>query len=383
MPDTPGQEGAQGHAPNPREIRVFSTGKSLRIEPFKIPENPLEVGRARREWIEDFEDETSYFEITEIRDRVSALKIYGGKEIKELARNLPDTAPVVGDDDYKQLKRKLDNYFLPKKNKHHERFTFSKQRPIEGESVITYAARLHEKSKDCEFGEQTDDRVLETVKDSELVKRIIQKKWNLDQFLEEASQREDINQQVKDMKEDFKISKVEYQSKDFPKSGKWGGRRNSKKKPLRPPRKRENKKEEKEKGKSCGYCGKTGAHPPGRNCPAYGQQCLKCGKYNHYASCCRTGAQPQEGSKETKRGRIKKTTEAEETSSDSDDDYIYLQETALHLHRVKKIRSGPNQDTVLIRIGDIDAFVEPDSGASANVNINSRPSNTDHKKLRN
>ena len=68
---------------------------------------------------------------------------------------------------------------------------------------MTYAARLREKSKDCEFGEQTDDRILEhlvqTIKDSELVKRSIQKKWNLDQFLEEASQREDINQQVKDM----------------------------------------------------------------------------------------------------------------------------------------------------------------------------------------
>ena len=96
--------------------------------------------------------------------------------------------------------------------------------------------------------------------------------------------------------------------------------------------------------------GKTGAHPPGRNCPAYGQQCLRRVKYNHYALCCRTGAQPQEGSKETKRERIKKTTEVEETSSDSDDDYIYLQHTAQHLH-----------------IGDIDTFVEPDSGASANV----------------
>ena len=200
MPDTPGQEGAQGHAPNPTEIRVFSTGKSLRIEPFKIPENPLEVGRAWREWIEDFEDETSYFEITEIRDRVSALKIYGGKEIKKLARNLPDTAPVVGDDDYKKLKRKLDNHFLPKKNKHHGRFTFSKQRPIEGESVITYSAQLRKKSKDCEFGEQTDDRILEhliqTVKDSELVKRSIQKKWNLDQL-----------NQLKQAKEKISISK--------------------------------------------------------------------------------------------------------------------------------------------------------------------------------
>ena len=372
MPATPGQEGTEGHAPNPAEIRVLSVGKSLKIEPFKIPENPLEVGRAWREWIEDFEDETSYFEITEIRDRVNALKIYGGKEIKKLARNLPETAPVVGDDDYKKLKRKLNNHFLPKKNKHHARYTFNKQKQIIGESVVTYAARLREKSKDCEFGEQTDDRILEhliqTIKDSELVKRSIQKKWNLDQFLEEASQREDINQQVKDMKEDFKISKVGHESEDSPpKSGKWGRRRNPKKKPLRPPGKRDHKKDEKKKGKSCGYCGKTGAHPPGRNCPAYGQQCLKCGKYNHYASCCRTGAQTQEGSKETKRERVKKTAEAEETSSDSDDDYIYLQETAQHLHRVKKIRSGPNQDTVLIRIGDIDAFVEPDSGASANV----------------
>ena len=94
---------------------------------------------------------------------------------------------------------------------------------------------------------------------------------------------------------------------------------------------------------------------------------FKVCKYNHYASCCRIGAQPQEGSKKTKRERIKKITEDEETSSDSDDDCIYLQETAQHLHRVKMIRSGPNQDTVLIRIGDIDAFVEPDSGASANV----------------
>ena len=35
--------------------------------------------------MEDFEEETLYFEITETRERMSALKIYGGKEIKKLA----------------------------------------------------------------------------------------------------------------------------------------------------------------------------------------------------------------------------------------------------------------------------------------------------------
>ena len=37
--------------------------------------------------------------------------------------------------------------------------------------------------------------------------------------------------------------------------------------------------------------------------------------------------------KETRRGRIKKITKDEETSSDLDDDNIYLNETAQHLHR--------------------------------------------------
>ena len=48
---------------------------------------------------------------------MSALKIYGGEEVKKLACNLPDTAPVVGGDDYKKLKGKLNNHFLFQKKK--------------------------------------------------------------------------------------------------------------------------------------------------------------------------------------------------------------------------------------------------------------------------
>ena len=65
------------------------------------------------------------------------------------------------------------------------------------------------------------------------------------------------------------------------------------------------------------------------------------------------------------RGQMKKTTEVEYTSSDSNPKYF--QQTAQHLHRLKKPRFGGNQDTVLIRIGNIDALVEPDSGGSMNV----------------
>lgn len=70
-------------------------------------------------------------------------------------------------------------------------------RPIAGESTITYATRLREKSQDCEFGETCDDRILEhliqTIENEVLIQRCISKGWCLSQFLTEAAQIEDIS----------------------------------------------------------------------------------------------------------------------------------------------------------------------------------------------
>ena len=40
-----------------------------------------------------------------------------------------------------------------------------------------------------------------------------------------------------------------------------------------------------QKVKNCKYCG--GEHEYGK-CPAYGRQCNKCGKYNHFAAVCQS-----------------------------------------------------------------------------------------------
>ena len=42
------------------------------MDPFNILENHLEIGWASQEWIGDFEEETSYFVITEIKNKVNA-----------------------------------------------------------------------------------------------------------------------------------------------------------------------------------------------------------------------------------------------------------------------------------------------------------------------
>ena len=165
---------------NPTKIRVSTFGKSLRINSFKIPDKPLKAGRAWHEWLEDFEEDREYFEIKAVKDKVRAFKIYGWQEIKKVARNLPDTVSAEGDNDYKKLIRKLNNHFLLKKNKQHTRYTFSKQRQEPGKSIVSYTARLRAKAKDCEFGDQTNDRILEqliqTIKDNDLIKKSIQKR---------------------------------------------------------------------------------------------------------------------------------------------------------------------------------------------------------------
>ena len=75
---------------------------------------------------------------------------------------------------------------------------FSKQWQELGESILNYTVWLREKGKDCEFSPQTYDRILkqliQTIKDN-LIKKSVQKRWILDHFLEEASQKEDVNQQ--------------------------------------------------------------------------------------------------------------------------------------------------------------------------------------------
>ena len=57
-------------------MRVLATSKALKVEPFRIPDDHLKVGRAWEEWIDDFEEEVTCSEIKEIRDKISALKIY-------------------------------------------------------------------------------------------------------------------------------------------------------------------------------------------------------------------------------------------------------------------------------------------------------------------
>ena len=100
---------------------------------------------------------------------------------------MPDEDSQGNLDIYQKLKTTLNSYFILKRNKHYARYMFLKTRPEAGEASVAYATRLSEKAYECDFGDNTDKRILEhliqTIENACLIQRCIFKDWTLQQIL--------------------------------------------------------------------------------------------------------------------------------------------------------------------------------------------------------
>ena len=244
-----------------------------------------------------------------------------------------------------------------------------------GESIAGFTARLLEKAEHCDF-EDIDDRILEHIvqhiNDENLVKKTIQKKWNLEQFIEEAGERENLNTEVSDMRNEFMINKVKPNSRgqNSSRGRSFGRGRGFRREDAR----NHNPVEQSTAKKKCWYCDQEN-HPLGEreSCPAYGKYCLKCGRPNHFAICCRGGRTHQSSRgrgyprrQQSNQNRVKKLEQEQEEADEESDDSSYIQQ-GKHIEHVGKLKSREPQNTVEILISDVRAKCEPDSGASANI----------------
>ena len=271
---------------------VTTETRNLRALPVLPSEDQLSAGKAWEEWLDDIEREFRYFRISNPIDRKDALIIYGGKEIARLEKSLSDPADPDGEmNDYEKLRKKLNDYFSPKRNKHYARYMFLKMIPLAGEATVSYAARLREKAYECEFGNTFDDRILEhliqTIENQQLIQRCISKGWILAQFLSEAGQTEDISLQVHDMKEP---------------QGRYIARV-CKPKKRRPLHKQRNSCDEDEMPLLCRYCGYMRDHTNIEDCPALGKKCFMCQKLHHFATVCKENRITDPASKGKKKRR--------------------------------------------------------------------------------
>ena len=125
-----------------------------------------------------------------------------GKEIARLEKSLPNQTD--GGNHYEKLRKKVNDYFKLKINKHHTRYVFFKMRPTHDETTNAYAVRLREKANDWEFeancNEQILEHIIQTTQNRSLIQKAINKKWVLKRFLTDAAQIKDTSLQISNMK---------------------------------------------------------------------------------------------------------------------------------------------------------------------------------------
>ena len=126
-------------------MRIITETRNLRATPFIPGDDQINTGRAWDDWIEEIEREFRYFKITDPIDKKDALIFYGGKEIARLEKSLPN--PTDAMNDYEKLRKKLNDYFTPKKNKQYARYLFLKMKPTHGETTVAYKCCSSERER--------------------------------------------------------------------------------------------------------------------------------------------------------------------------------------------------------------------------------------------
>ena len=174
----------------------------------------------------------------------------------------------------------FEQYCEPRKNTIYERYLFFSRGQESGEPIDKYATVLRNMADSCEFQDLKDslirDRIVFGIADNNVRERLLRvPDLTLNKALEIARAAEATQSQLKQMQNLHEVNAVGKKKEKFF-------------------RKKQEEKKKSANGSTqqidCKFCGRK--HVPDRSkCPAYGQQCNKCGKSNHFAAKCTGGRQ--------------------------------------------------------------------------------------------
>ena len=133
--------------------------RQLNVRPFQINESRTETASNWEKWLQNIERQFRYFGINDPEKKKDGLIIYSAQIVVDLEDTLLDhTGEEAGQDAYAQLINKLNNHFLPKKNKDFARFHFGNLKQNNGESLSQHYICIREIAKKCSFS-----KLLETI----------------------------------------------------------------------------------------------------------------------------------------------------------------------------------------------------------------------------
>ena len=309
----------------------FGVGK------FIPEEDALNVGKKFTKWIRNLERSMRLSGITAAARKIDALYQEGGDHLEDIANNL-DNLPARAAQDggprdaYEEIRDKLLAYWTPRRNVSHATMKFMNLVQKPGEPTSTYIVRLREASEDCDFGDadavnrRIREQVLLSGNNTKLKRKAMESDWNLTQIINHAKLMEDSSRQMEDMSMRRLNGNIESSIpvvvKQEEESKKTRTRRYSHLKPDRRDTYVVKPKLDQDARKpKCGRCGFV--HQQGR-CPAFGKNCNKCGKKNHFSAVCHSENKKfsEQMTRHRKRDRTNKNTmEICEDRSDESDSY--------------------------------------------------------------
>ncbi len=241
--------------------------KAKGLEPLLFEGN---VSENWRKWLQKYylhlcaHDKTEKSEPT----KVAILLTYIGDEGLEVYNNF--TYDTQGDElELEKVVGKFQAYCNPRKNTVIERCNFWEVRQVEGQTIDQYITELKTRARNCEFGDQTElmirDRIIFGVADTELKQKLLRDSDDpsLRTVVELCRAFEAANAQ---MKATEKVVHVIKKKEKRGKKGKPSGDKSETGKPF-----------------NCKRCGTKHQYAA---CPAYGKECGKCHKKNHYSKIC-------------------------------------------------------------------------------------------------
>uniref|UniRef100_T1IAI4 Uncharacterized protein n=1 Tax=Rhodnius prolixus TaxID=13249 RepID=T1IAI4_RHOPR len=199
------------------------------------------------------------------RRRSAVFKTIIGKEGLRIIGQLQ----MENEEDIEALILALDKEITPKKNVVYERYVFFSTYQTQGMQFSEFIRILKEKAASCEFGELEEemirDRFVVGIICNDLRKRLLSTtELTLQKLIDTANAVEETEKQVQNMRKKEEGAECEVENVMI--------------------LKKEGKKTI--YSRKCKFCDNMHEFNKSK-CPAFGKQCKKCLKYNHFAIVCR------------------------------------------------------------------------------------------------
>ena len=237
--------------------------------PRELNFSAVSLSEEWRRWEKSF---TNYYAAAELREKSRATQVAillncAGEEARDIfdSFNVEVTADATTCD---VVLQRFRTYCNPKKRPAFESFKFWQRQQAEGEPFDKWLMELRVLGRNCEFGDtfnrQLRDKILFGTRDDVARQRMLEEEdLTLEKAINICHTLESTNAQLhfmaeKDKRENIFVNEIKQKH----------GKLSSFDRPRQ---------------KSCFYCGAV--HEP-RQCPAYGKQCHKCRKRNHFAAVC-------------------------------------------------------------------------------------------------